>query len=666
MIAFIRKHLILMSFFLFLFFCLFVGDGQQMLIDVVGAGGVLILTLIAFLYGKKERELPVFPLIIGSLTILYFCIRTIFSDDIGYSFYSTVRTIDVFLIFYLLYCYSTDEDRNVFPKFILGFCVVSLFVSCFYLFFPALVEILPQSNLLVPTYGHNNIVHILLFGIPIAVLFAIKTKKFFYFFISAFLFLGLLFSFARVGMVIVFLFYVVVLFFYWKQMSLKKRSVIFIGCFSITAMVSVLLLFPQRSYQMYFPENLLPKMMKHIDKTSNRLEYFRQAGEAIKERPLFGSGPGTFILQSKRLQSSPGSFSRHAHNVFLQELTEEGIIGMTLIVCLFMWWMVVCWCIYKKNNHEQRFFLFVLGIGLVLQTMNACMDFSLHFFIIQMLFIASMAFMIFPQGSKKNSFPASPLAVYVGIGIVFIFYVLTSLTSIGFGKRIPFFISYRFLSEFSSIEYLKNPNIPVSEKDRVLIKILHNKNPDVLSLLGTASLAEATRLFPMNFSMKKAYVSILIREKKYQEVGIRLKELCVASLKDEKQTSLKNVTCNIDFTTPLLWDAYEHVDTQILDKADGIDMALAKYFYFLGYDVLSKNPSLTVQLWRLAASFAPDWSYFWLELANLEHVVFHDEKIFDDIMHTCQMNEYAKRHCQSFSGETIPMPGYFFTAIQQI
>lgn len=665
MIAFIRKYLILTAFFVFLFFCLFVGDGQQMLIDVVGAGGVLVLTFIAFLYGKKERELPVFPLIVGSMTIIYFCIRTIFSDDIGHSVYSTVRMIDVFLVFYLLYCYSTDEDRNIFPKFILGFCMVSLFVSCLYFCVPSLSHVLPNSNLLIPTYGHNNIVDILLFGIPVAVFFAIKTRKFLYLFIFIFLFLGILFSFARVAMGIVVLFLVVILFFYRKRISIKTKIMIGVFCFFITGMMTILFFVPQTSYTRYFPDTIVPKMTKEVDKAGNRFEYFRQAGEAIKERPLFGSGPGTFILQSKRLQSSSDSFSRYAHNVFLQELTEEGIVGMTLILCLLVWWAITCFGMYKKKEQSQRWFFVLIGSGIVLQTMNACADFSLSFLVIQMLFVSSMALVALDDSSKTRRVSRFPAIVYVWIGVIFIFYILTSLTSIGFGKYISIFASYHFLSEFSSIEYLKKSDPSVSSQDVTFISTLHKKNPDVLSLLGGDSLSQAAQLFPKDFIIHQVYIQTLIQEKKYSETGIALQRLCVSVLRTYRQTMLPDTVCSSDFTSPVLQEAYEVVDPLILDDAIGIDVSLAKYFYLLGYHILSKDPSLTIQLWKLAASFAPQWSYFPVELANLYYQQKDYLKVLE-ILDECQEYIEAYGHCVNVSFSNLQTAGFFMEDILQI
>ena len=60
-----------------------------------------------------------------------------------------------------------------------------------------------------------------------------------------------------------------------------------------------------------------------------RLGYWRQTLEIIKEHPLTGTGLGNFNL----------SFSRYAHNSYLQILAETGIFGlfsfMWLIFCIF-------------------------------------------------------------------------------------------------------------------------------------------------------------------------------------------------------------------------------------------------------------------------------------------------------------------------------------------
>ena len=68
--------------------------------------------------------------------------------------------------------------------------------------------------------------------------------------------------------------------------------------------------------------------------SDNRLEYWRQAIEAIKERPLFGSGPRTFYLLSRRLQSAPNSWSWFAHSFPLQTAAETGLVGLSIFLFL--------------------------------------------------------------------------------------------------------------------------------------------------------------------------------------------------------------------------------------------------------------------------------------------------------------------------------------------
>jgi len=671
MIDFIRKHLILNVFFLFLGVCLFLGDGQQMLIDVVGAGGVLVFILVAFLYGKRQRELPLTPTLLFGGTILYFCIRTVFSDDIGYSVYTTMRMIDAFIIFYILYCFSTDEDRKVFPTYLLGFCIFSLFASIVYIFTPTLSNTLTKSNLLVPTYGHNNVVDILLFGIPIAFFQLISQKKPLYLYIIMFLLFGIIFSFSRTAMMIVVLFLVISLLFYWKKISLKKRLVLGFFFFSILGILSLLLVIPQTTYKKYVPTTILPKMTKQVDGAGNRFEYFRQAIEAIKERPLFGSGPGTFLLQSKRLQKTPDSYSRYAHNVLLQELTEVGVIGTSLLLLFLLWCFIHIWKVYNREEKPKQYLLTMLASGVVLQILNASFDFSLNFFVVQLLVVSTLAVMT-SFGNQKDK-TVSFLGAFIltpSLILVFLFYLITSICSMGLRKHVPLLSTCCYLSEFISINLLENTGGQISNFDRSSIIQFHKRNSSILELLGIKYLNEAAVLSPKDMSLQNKYFYTLLRENNYSNIGLAIQHISTVLFSDEKNQSsdiesIESKIQKIDFTDQNLRSAFETVGGQIPHETLLTKEFFAKYFYLLGYEMLTKDIHVAIQLWSLTTQFAPQWSYFPVELASL---YYYNEDYYKaiEVLIECQKSIFSKGHCDGVNFTNFEPPGFYRSDILQI
>ena len=129
-------------------------------------------------------------------------------------------------------------------------------------------------------------------------------------------------------------FYLVSLFVMNKNTFIKRVS-LFVAMVIVVVFLGTALLSARGEKQnsIYFRQ-LNAFIFKPSVPSDNRLEYWRQAIEAIKERPLFGSGPGTFYLLSRRLQSAPNSWSWFAHSFPLQTAAETGLVGLSIFLFL--------------------------------------------------------------------------------------------------------------------------------------------------------------------------------------------------------------------------------------------------------------------------------------------------------------------------------------------
>ncbi len=58
-----------------------------------------------------------------------------------------------------------------------------------------------------------------------------------------------------------------------------------------------------------------------------RFDYWRAAVETTLNRPLFGTGPGTFQRPYQRLKSPEAEMARLAHNDYLEQFSDSGIAG---------------------------------------------------------------------------------------------------------------------------------------------------------------------------------------------------------------------------------------------------------------------------------------------------------------------------------------------------
>ena len=638
-----------------------------MLIDTVGAAGTLILVFVAHLYGEKKRNFPTMFSVSWGIYLLYYIVRTFFSDDIGYSVYTTIRMIDAFLICYVFYCFSSDEDRKVFPRYVLGFSLFSLFVSIVYTLTPFLRSTLPNTNLLVPSYGHNHVVDILFFGIPIAFFGAVwKKNNRWYVLVLLCLLGGVVFSFARAAMLLVGIFLFGGVIFLWKKISSKQKilwSTLFVG---VVVLCSIFFITPQSFFQKYFHTAVVPRMEKKPIGADGRLEYFRQAIEGVKDKPFFGSGPGTFILVSKHFQKALDTYSRHAHNIILEEGSDGGIVGIILLLCL------LCWCarnIYRhiwSLEHQKRFPVFVLAISCLLSFLYALFDFTMSFFVVSVLFWSTIG-IVMSSVEKKQSrqVPISSFISYGAILVVFIFYGLQFFCFTGFVKKDGIFAYVYYLSEGTTMEFLKKNN-SIEKNKQELFLLLHKKNPQVLDLLGQQYLDELMVLDPKNFSVQKKYFQSLLEHKEYEKVGLALQSMNENFLLPTIESTssgtlllkndLEKILDSIDFTDPFLKRAYSLVDSEI--DSTNLRLSFAKYYYLLGFEMLSSNSVLTEKLWLVVMKLLPDWSYFPVELASF-YYQRGDYTNAIKILNTCLYNSNASAHCKNTSFSNMPIPGFF-------
>ena len=61
-----------------------------------------------------------------------------------------------------------------------------------------------------------------------------------------------------------------------------------------------------------------------------RFDYWRAAVETTFKHPLLGTGPGTFQRPYAQLKSPAAEMARLAHNDYLEQFSDSGIVGGTL------------------------------------------------------------------------------------------------------------------------------------------------------------------------------------------------------------------------------------------------------------------------------------------------------------------------------------------------
>ncbi len=353
------------------------GDGKQpIIIDAVTSVVVISLYILSSQYLHKERQLPQSISLLWIINIGYWILRSIFSDSIAYSITTSMRFIMTYLIFTFFYEYGTRSHQRYFVITLIFFSLTASMFSLFFLLFPRYALNLPSMNLLYPYYGHNHLSNILIIVYPITLTLILQMSYNihkiryigaigYFLFVFSFIILSL----SRGAIVIVGLYTMLCTGLYiQRNAEIKHIVLLFIGCFGI---ISFFLFSLFTVYQQKIPVPILQQQLQKPKLIEDgRLRYWQQALDGIKERPLFGSGPGTFYLISKRYQHAPNNYSWFAHNSMLQWIVELGIIGSLLLFTLFG-------TMIAKMNLSHP-----LAHGAFLAFLNSLFDYNLDFLII--------------------------------------------------------------------------------------------------------------------------------------------------------------------------------------------------------------------------------------------------------------------------------------------
>lgn len=430
LLFFLKSQPLLSALSIVLLTALLLGDGKQTVIDIVSAGGTLSLLIVARLFCLRQREMPMGLLLGWFFFFVYLIARTIFSDDVGYSVYAAARWIEVYLLFYVFFTYSSIQTIQMIPWWILGFSLFSLFISALYTFIPFLGKTLTLTNLLTPVYGHNHIIDVLLLGFPVALLWLMQKNTWKALIIVVIFYIGAIFSFGRAGIVLTAILSAITTAVYWKQLRTRtKRFIVVILVLYLTGGMVVFLTPKQNIKQLSGVSGELSASAYNFTQKDIRFEYWRQAIASFKERPFFGSGPGTFVLQSKRLQAFPSSYSTYAHNSILELVVEMGLTGAFFCFCFTFWFIRRTWTFYHFHKNVNRnlatTFLVIIGV----QVIYSLIDFTLAYFLIQTVFvlcITAVVILFSPQSTQKHL--STQRYLYTGSVIVIsIFYCMELL-----------------------------------------------------------------------------------------------------------------------------------------------------------------------------------------------------------------------------------------------
>jgi O-antigen ligase len=375
----VRNNLFVFVFFVLIAPLLALGDGREQFSDFMGVTVVLVFAFYCLTVCTKIRNMPWGLLSFWTIFLGYVFIRTIFSQDIGYSISNTTRYFEAFIVFYIFHCFGNRKRVLGFISALYIFSMFSLALAVAVTYLPFFTDRLPLMNLVYPTYGHNHVADILQFGLAIAIVFSLTFRGLLYPALFLFYSMGLVFSLARTMMVSSSLYMVGML------IAIKSKRPYMIIVMSVCVSILVLLAFVPPHF--FTDAGLVYKGIKKSFFYDLRVEYWRQSLAAIAERPVFGSGPGTFLLAAHKYKRYEAGYSGYAHNFILETTVELGVLGASLLAIFILTNMVI---FFRKIRARRPKALLIERAALLgamsLSLANSLFDYAFNYLLVWILF----------------------------------------------------------------------------------------------------------------------------------------------------------------------------------------------------------------------------------------------------------------------------------------
>jgi putative inorganic carbon (HCO3(-)) transporter len=137
-----------------------------------------------------------------------------------------------------------------------------------------------------------------------------------------------------------------------------------------------------------------------------RFDYWTAAGQIIADRPVFGTGPGTFAVAYAKVKKPEWEMARLTHNDYLEQASDSGLPGMVLYTALIVGTLVFA---MRRNNGDwvRR----AVWLGLLGWALQSLMEFGLY---IPAVAWPAFAFMGWLLGRGSNPSTVGPPAANMG------------------------------------------------------------------------------------------------------------------------------------------------------------------------------------------------------------------------------------------------------------
>ncbi len=309
---------------------------------------ILIAPFFLFLVGtlhNKKIVLPTKATLFSVLFLLFSLFSVLHSRDQERSIEQVVYNIALFCIF--IFVFNAKEKMKGYVTFLIYFCsflfsIYSLVLGSVKGIFPFLIPETGYQFVFSRFGSHNHLGDFLILPVCMSLHYLFNKKHIRFSFFSFLFFLPfLIFSFSRSAystLIITSIFFVVLSIQHKVQ---RNRSAIILTISSILLLTFFFFSTISESRGVVFISETHTVLQKELDLRyksfiAGRDMFFADGVSALKENMLFGVGPGNYIYISGAYSELPQSFTYSSHNIFLDSLTEYGMLaGIAFILFIF-------------------------------------------------------------------------------------------------------------------------------------------------------------------------------------------------------------------------------------------------------------------------------------------------------------------------------------------
>jgi len=547
------------------------------------------------LFKKQKLYLSVKNIIFQSILIFLFLISTVFSKNIGYSYYQFFIFLNTLLIVSLAANTIKSKDFSLW-LIIFSFIYSTVFLLNRFGILNIAKDPL-NDNFILQNWGHSYIAEILILSFPILLDKIFSSKKIIYIPISIIIFISLFLSNSRTALIVLIL---SSLFLKFKGKTNHRIKIIFILLCSLGLIFNFYKIFQTDQQQKTYG--------------SNRIEYWQQSMKGFVESPFLGNGPGNFPYINQKFQTDSTIITSYAHSSFLTFLSENGIFFTIIFFALIIKSLIET---SKINN-----LFFVCGLASLIYSFIDFNWSSPGIFIISLYLIFYYPFL----KTKKESNKITPIYLSV-ITILVLLFTVSKITSDFF------FLKGDYQKSISSDYFNLNPRLQTIKTNNLNDSFWKNNLKNTLKIYNneTEVYDDLVNIFQLPESEKYYYKLIELNPGNKTDFYIKLAnfyEINDNKKNDKILTELDNLSIN---------------SISFKQKTN-----LSKFYYHHALDLFSTNPEESIKYFEKTVQLVPILGYFQVDLANAYWHSNQKEKAIDQLENICQQYLEPKQQCQEY------------------